>query len=303
MRTFLNLILFSIVFWNLENFFDCVDGGQSASDAEFSARGQRHWSRKRFDAKTAMVSKTILWCDSLPSVVGLCEVENDRPLKALVHGDVLRKCGYRYVHYDSRDPRGIDVALLYRPEDMELVGSYPIPVVARKEDGMTDTLRTRDILYVCLQRRSDGELWHFYVNHHPSKYGGATSSDRRLVAMATLRRSIDSLVARGCTNIVAMGDFNDTPDAPAFSLMDSCMVNMGASLKEGSIRFKGNWQLIDNFLVSADLGGKMKMEVLRPPFILERDSRYPGLKPYRTYVGPRYNGGVSDHLPVMLQDR
>lgn len=299
----MNLILFSIVFWNLENFFDCVDGGQSSSDAEFSARGQRHWSRKRFDAKAALVSKTILWCDSLPSVVGVCEVENERPLKALVHGDVLRKCGYRYVHYDSRDPRGIDVALLYRQEEMELVGSYPIPVVASKEDGRTDTLRTRDILYVCLQRRSDGELWHFYVNHHPSKYGGASSSERRLVAMATLRRSIDSLVARGCTNIVAMGDFNDTPDAAAFSLMDSCMVNMGRAQKDGSIRFKGNWQLIDNFLVSGDLVGKMEMEVLRPPFILESDRQYPGLKPYRTYVGPRYNGGVSDHLPVMLQSR
>lgn len=297
----MNLILFSIVFWNLENFFDCVDGGQSSSDAEFSARGQRHWSRKRFDAKAALISKTILWCDSLPSVVGVCEVENERPLKALVHGDVLRKCGYRYVHYDSRDPRGIDVALLYRQEEMELVGSYPIPVVASKEDGGVDTLRTRDILYVCLQRRSDGELWHFYVNHHPSKYGGASSSDRRLVAMATLRRSIDSLVARGCTNIVAMGDFNDTPDAAAFSLMDSCMVNMGRAQKNGSIRFKGNWQLIDNFLVSGDLVGKMEMEVLRPPFILESDRQYPGLKPYRTYVGPRYNGGVSDHLPVMLQ--
>lgn len=303
MRTFLNLILVSIVFWNLENFFDCVDGGQSASDAEFSAHGQRHWNRKRFDAKTALVSKTILWCDSLPSVVGVCEVENDRPLKALVHGDVLRKCGYSYVHYDSRDPRGIDVALLYRREEMELVGSYPIPVVAGREDGMTDTLRTRDILYVCLQRRSDGELWHFYVNHHPSKYGGASSSDRRLVAMATLRRSIDSLVARGCTNIVAMGDFNDTPDAAAFSLMDSCMVNLGRGQKAGSIRFKGNWQLIDNFLVSGDLAGKMEMEVLRPPFILESDRQYPGLKPYRTYVGPRYNGGVSDHLPVMLRPR
>lgn len=303
MRTFLNLILVSIVFWNLENFFDCVDGGQSSSDAEFSARGQRHWSRKRFDAKAALVSKTILWCDSLPSVVGVCEVENERPLKALVHGDVLRKCGYRYVHYDSRDPRGIDVALLYRQEEMELVGSYPIPVVASKEDGRVDTLRTRDILYVCLQRRSDGELWHFYVNHHPSKYGGASSSDRRLVAMATLRRSIDSLVARGCTNIVAMGDFNDTPDAAAFSLMDSCMVNMGRAQKDGSIRFKGNWQLIDNFLVSGDLVGKMEMEVLRPPFILESDRQYPGLKPYRTYVGPRYNGGVSDHLPVMLHSR
>lgn len=300
MKALLHFLLFSMVFWNLENFFDCVDGGYSSSDAEFSARGARHWTRKRFDAKAAMVSKTFLWTGELPSVIGLAEIENERPLKALVHGDVLRKCGYDYVHYESRDPRGIDVALLYRKADMELVVSYPLPVISLREDGSRDTLNTRDILYACLQEREGGRLWHVFVNHHPSKYGGASSSGRRMSAMRTLRCSVDSLLRSGQRNIVAMGDFNDTPDSEPFALMEGAMVNMGLALGEGSIRFRGNWQLIDNFLVSADIAGKMKMEVLRPPFIMERDRQFPGEKPRRTYVGPRYNGGVSDHLPVRL---
>jgi hypothetical protein len=36
-------------------------------------------------------------------------------------------------------------------------------------------------------------------------------------------------------------------------------------------------------------------------FLLEVDEVYLGYKIRRTLVGPRYNGGVSDHLPVILR--
>lgn len=303
MGFFQYIILFSVVFWNLENYFDCVDSGYSSSDREFSARGTRHWSRKKFDAKTAMIGKTLLWCEQLPSVVGVAEVENSRVMKNLVYSEVLHKCPYRYVHYDSHDPRGIDVAMMYLGDEWEEVLSYPVKVM----DGNGAVLRTRDILYVCLRKRSDGEVWHFFVNHHPSKYGGASSSGRRVAAMRALKNSVDSLLAAGQGNIVAMGDFNDTPSSEAFSLMDGTLVNMGKRIEaessgtmhqEGTIRFHGNWQIIDNFLISPDVDGRM--HILKPPFIMERDRQYPGEKPRRTYIGPRYNGGVSDHLPIML---
>ena len=35
-------------------------------------------------------------------------------------------------------------------------------------------------------------------------------------------------------------------------------------------------------------------------FLLEEDEKYYGKKPFRTYLGPRYHGGFSDHLPVYL---
>ena len=297
------ILLFSIVFWNLENFFDCVDGGYSSSDREFSARGARHWTRKRYDAKGAMVAKTLLWAEPRPLAVAVAEVENNRVLKSLIYNDILRKYNYSYVHYDSKDSRGIDVALIYDRDSLELVRSYPIPIV---DNG--DTLRTRDILYVCLRTRSDAELWHLFVNHHPSKYGNSkTSSLRRYAAMNTLARSVDSLLSASQRNIVAMGDFNDVPQAETFSVMEGRLVNMGitylggAAEIKGSIRFKGEWQLIDNFIVSDSVAAKSHMEVLAPSFILERDRQFPGDKPRRTYVGPRYNGGVSDHLPVILR--
>ena len=41
----------AIMFWNLENFFDFIDGGTGESDAEFSATGPRRWTKKRFYRK------------------------------------------------------------------------------------------------------------------------------------------------------------------------------------------------------------------------------------------------------------
>lgn len=294
--------LLSIVFWNAENFFDYKNSGYSASDAEFSSRGKRHWTRKRFDAKTAAIGKTILWAGA-PEIVGLAEVENDFVLQRLCRSDVLRKYGYRYVHYESQDPRGIDVALLYRCDNIEVVHKEAIAII---DSG--DTLKTRDILYVCAVEKASGDTLHIFVNHHPSKYGGSTSEARRMAAMRTLKQRVDSLLIGGAVNIVAMGDFNDTPDGPAFAIINSCLVNLGSKLLNkatlgttvGTIRFNGKWELIDNFLVSPALAQKRKMEILRPPFLLERDRRFPGDKPYRTFIGPRYNAGVSDHLPIRL---
>jgi len=300
----LSVVLFSVVFWNVENFFDYFDGGFSDSDREFSYAGAKHWNKKRFTAKAEAVGKTILWA-GCPEVVGLAEVENDFVLHRICSSAVLYKKGYRFVHFESHDKRGIDVALLYRPDKLRVLDARSIPVVS--ESG--DTLRTRDILYVKMEA-SDGQVWHFYVNHHPSKYSGKSDSGR-LMAMRTLISAIDSTTTNGGgnvvplygKNIIAMGDFNDIPSSAAFALVAGRLVNKGLGLEkvnQGSIRYHGQWTLIDNFLISPGLDNTTKMEILRPPFLLERDRQWPGDKPKRCYVGPRYNGGVSDHLPVRL---
>lgn len=299
--------LLSFMFWNTENFFDYFDDGFSSSDSEFSSRGSRHWTKARFYAKVDGVAKTVLWADA-PDVVGLAEVENKFVLRRLCESDVLRKLEYRYVHFESHDNRGIDCALLYRSSSMEFVSARSLPTVQRDPlSGRLDTLHTRDILYVCLREHSSGRLWHILVNHHPSKYGGRASAPRRLSAMLTLLDLTDSLATTGERNIVAMGDFNDGPMSEAFALAEGHLVNLGAGLLEdspacGTIRYRGKWELIDNFLLSSNVAGTFKMMILRPPFLLERDSRYPGEKPRRTYIGPRYNSGLSDHLPILIRE-
>lgn len=125
------------MFWNVENFFDWRNDSTTVSDAEFSAKGERHWTWKRFQAKAHAIAKALLWVGDetgrLPDVIGLAEVENAFVLWQLLHKTALRKLDYQYVHYDSPDRRGIDVALLYRSSVLELVSSTPCHLSAAPE--------------------------------------------------------------------------------------------------------------------------------------------------------------------------
>ena len=288
-----------MVFWNVENFFDYTDQGTCGSDAEWSSQGVRRWTRKKFQAKCDAMAKSLFWIGekygSMPDVIGLAEVENRNVLWRLLNDTMLRKCGYKIVHYDSMDRRGIDVALLYRDSVFDLINSSVTT---------PDLEATRDILQVCLRDRT-GQRINLIVNHHPSKYGGSEVSEgRRIAAINALKRLCDSLsVADPGVPVIAMGDFNDTPDAVQFKILDGVLSNKADSLYKagrGTIRYQGKWDLIDMFMVSADLACKSFMDILEVPFLMTYEKKYPGVKPLRTYSGPRYIGGVSDHCPIVL---
>ena len=290
-----------VMFWNVENFFDYIDQGTGESDREFSSFGSRHWTKSRFLAKCDAIAKSIFWISSeygrMPDVIGLAEVENKGVLTKLLNYTLLRKYDYAIVHKESSDRRGIDVAFLYRRSSMSLVSkSFRTPVYQGEK------LSTRDILHAGM-RLNDGRNMEFIVNHHPSKYGGEKESEgRRTAAVTTLKELCDSLYACDHGNIVAMGDFNDTPDGEQFETINDILDNKGAPLHErhqGTIRYKGKWELIDFFLSSPGLVAE-EMEIVRIPFLMTYDRRYPGEKPLRTYSGPRYIGGVSDHCPILL---
>lgn len=291
-----------LMFWNLENFFDYRNDSTSISDAEFSSRGERHWTRKRFRTKCQAVAKTLLWaageCGGVPDAVGLAEVENQFVLKRLRDDTILRKLDYRILHFDSPDTRGIDVALLYRSSRLELLQAKACHVYA----GDSTILPTRDILLAHF-RQGDGRDLAILVNHHPSKYGGAAVSEpRRKRAVERLRFLSDSLQRLGVEWVVALGDFNDTPDAPLYQVLEPSLQNLSLPLferGEGTIRFEGEWELIDQIWVSKGLH-RARMRILRVPFLLVPDKAYTGEKPFRTYSGPRYIGGVSDHCPVWM---
>ena len=291
------------MFWNLENFFDWTDQGTGESDAEFSSYGKRHWTRKRFYTKCDAVSKTIFHIGDLygklPDVIGFAEIENRGVLEKLCSSTLLRKCGYRIVHFDSSDRRGIDVALLYRTTCYNHLSTS---LRAPETDGKK--LQTRDMLHVSLKDLQTDEIYDYIVCHHPSKFGGEESSiPKRLAAMTALKEMCDSL---GNRNIIVMGDFNDVPSAAQFDMLDNILVNKSDSLHaagRGTIRYEGKWDLIDMFLVSSNIEGHSVMDIPEVPFLMTRESRHAGEKPLRTYSGPRYLGGVSDHLPVVLYFR
>ena len=289
-----------VVFWNVENFFDYVDDGTGESDREFSSMGTRHWTRKRFYAKCDAIVKTVFWladrCRRMPDVIGLAEVENRGVLSKMLNSTLLRKYDYAIVHRESGDRRGIDVALLYRKSVMDTLStSYITPLYK----GIA--MQTRDILHarMCL---SDGSYADFIVNHHPSKFGGEEKSrGRRYAAMDALKHLCDSLKGK---YMIVMGDFNDTPDAEQFRVLDDVLINKAENSHhrgEGTIRYEGRWELIDMFMTSRPLAAESRMEIMRVPFLMTYEKKHPGEKPLRTYVGPRYMGGVSDHCPIVLR--
>lgn len=285
-----------VMFWNVENFFDWTCQGESESDRDFSSYGDRHWNKKKFHVKCDAVAKSMMWVGDrygrLPDIIGFAEIENRGVLTRLLASTLLRKYDYGIIHRDSRDRRGIDVALIYRKSSLQPVSTTFIA---------PDSLYTRDILHAQM-RVHDGSMIDFIVNHHPSKYGGTEESViKRNHVMSVLRSTCDSLLSEGHDKILVMGDFNDTPDAQQFRIIEGIMHNHGLELHndtKGSIRYKGKWELIDFFLSRGlETSG---MEIIQVPFLMTYDRSYPGYKPLRTYSGPRYIGGVSDHCPVMI---
>ena len=292
----------AVMFWNLENFFDWRNDSTSVSDAEFSSRGARHWTRRRFQTKCNSIAKSIMWVSTqggmLPDVIGLAEVENAFVLRRLLQNTALEKLDYEAVHFDSPDRRGIDVALLYRTSRLSLTSARPVHLFAD-----TVMLQTRDILLATFRDGGGGSLA-VLVNHHPSKYGGvALSESRRRIAVETLKLLTDSLLHSGMERVIAIGDFNDTPENPLYRTMGPGMINLSLPLHlagEGSIRYGGEWELIDLCFASGAVAEASTLKILYIPFLMVPDRAHGGVKPLRTYSGPRYLGGVSDHCPIIL---
>ncbi len=123
-------------------------------------------------------------------------------------------------------------------------------------------------------------------------------------------------------NIVIMGDFNDEPGDESLQAIGKILANeagnrivmVNLSVKtsitdlEGTIKHQGAWSMFDQVLVSQALmkgsnGCRLiseKAEVFKVDFLLEPDQTYTGVKPFRTYTGPGYHDGFSDHLPVSI---
>jgi len=293
------------MFWNLENFFNPYDDPLKKDD-DFTPQGSYHWTWKRWEVKKNAIAKTIMAVNEggrdFPFLVGVCEVEDAVVVRKLVEETSLYKLNYRYIHRESPDFRGIDVALLYREDKFT-----PVEIRSLRVD-MPKGKKTRDILYVKGLKKGSRDTLHVFTLHWPSKGGGEEETlPGRLAAAKTLTDVTDSILSRRpAAMIIVMGDFNDTPlSKPLLAATGSGLTDLAVPLAKagkGTLRYQGRWELIDHFLVSKSLK-KSPMDIFSPDFLLEEDTKYLGSKPYRTYYGPRYNGGVSDHLPILLKFR
>lgn len=297
-----------IAFYNCENYFDSFRD-TTINDEEYTPQGSRRWNYSKFISKRNNLFKVIaaMGDPSPPELLAVCEVENRFVLNQLAYNTPLSKHEYAVLHQDSRDRRGIDVGLLYQKSRVRVLDSRFFDPSA-----VDSSLRTRSILYA---KFGWGRLdtLHLLVAHLPSKLGGKQSEISRDKIAHFLRSKVDSInQAHYKPHIVVTGDFNDTPDSDALKVLnDEKLVSLAKPLHDkglGSIRYRGEWELIDQFYVSAHLldastpisvsGG---MQIFNAPFLLEDDTQYGGLKPMRTFIGFRYNGGYSDHLPVVIR--
>jgi hypothetical protein len=310
-----------IMFYNVENLFDIVNDSLTADD-EYAAGGMRGWSYSRLIRKINNLSKAVIkvggW--EAPEIIGLCEVENRYVLTNLAMDSPLKNFGYKIIHRDSPDPRGIDVALLYRSEKFKPISTQYIGI----HFPFDPNARTRDILFVqgvVLNR----DTVNIFVNHWPSRFGGyqATIPKRKYVA-SVLRKCIDSLMAvNPSAKIIVMGDLNDEPTDESVkdvlkAKMDSTnlaandlynmMTGAGCNWNRGTIKDKELWITIDQFIVSSSLLDPVNgihttphsIHIMDAPFLLQKDEAWFGQKPFRTYYGARYIGGFSDHLPIYM---
>ena len=300
---------FRVLFWNVENLFDCKDNPQK-NDNEYLPEATRHWTYFRYRDKLKNLAKGIIASgnDYVPDLVGLCEVENDSCLYDLTRRSPLKEADYRYVMTDSPDMRGIDVALLYQRGSFKLVQHQSIRIPSEQIGHAP----TRDILHVTGKVIS-GDSLDVFVCHMPSRSGGqAMSEPYRIFTAERLKQAVDSVMhVRRNPNIIVMGDFNDYPTDRSMKEVlgaDGKLRNLMKGKKEGTYRYRGEWGILDHFLVSENLLGKKgsirtsrkKAQILRHEFLLEEDENYGGDKPFRTYNGMRYQGGFSDHLPIAL---
>lgn len=309
--------------YNVENLFDtCHDN--RFDDREFLPESERCWNSPRYWKKQGLLAKTIVAVGGISPVelVGLCEVENDSVVRDLTQKTLLNRLGYRYVITQSQDVRGLDVALLYQPNRFRLLehSSFRVPFDSCQEHP------TRDVLHAS-GRLPTGDTLDIFLCHLPSRRGGIKATEGyRCRATSMIRRKADSISnSRQIPLIVIMGDFNDEPlnrslkdvlqaegskrwnastKAP-YALLSDTLTAMNGEI-QGTYKYKRKWNRIDHIIVNAALcKGTPRIRLARNacriqalPFLLETKSS--SLQITRTYLGTFYRGGISDHLPLLL---
>ncbi|MGN1252948.1 MAG: endonuclease/exonuclease/phosphatase family protein [Prevotella sp.] len=300
------LFIFTFVEYNVENLFDTMHD-QGKQDEEFLPNSSYHWTRYRYWRKLDHISQALVSCSDttlghLPDMAVLTEVENDTVMRDLTRRSPLRNARYEYVMTNSPDQRGIDVALLYSPFAFRLLNNHAVrinPPVGHRP--------TRDILYASGIIMS-GDTLHVIAVHAPSRAGGeAQSQPYRMIVAKKVIDIVDSINQNSQHPlIIVAGDFNDySKDATLQLIVNHNMTEASLNAKglngaRGTYRYHGEWGSLDHIFCNERLVSKLKScHINDSPFLLEEDKKYGGAKPHRTFLGPRYLGGFSDHLPLV----
>lgn len=311
--------VYSVGFYNLENLFDTIhDSGKN--DYEYLPNGTNKWGTMKYTNKLNNMATVLneMSTDMLPmgmAAVGVSEIENYRVLDDLVKHPVLAHRGWKIIHIEGPDMRGVDCALLYNPKLFTPVASKLVPYTTEDNDT---TYKTRGFLTVSGDMA--GERVHIIVNHWPSRYAASPARERAGVLVKAVKDSLMREMPN--SKVIIMGDMNDDPDDKS---MKTCLgakrnakdIKAATDLYNpwwnvlrnkglGTLKYKGKWNLFDQIVISGNLVGKeretlkyYKPEIFTRSYMLQQEGKYKG-SPKRTHASGVWLNGYSDHLPVII---
>jgi predicted extracellular nuclease len=312
---------FGFMFYNTENLFDTIHA-PGKKDEEYTPKGRNLWTSDKYYKKVNNIAKVISSINpsNFPAIIGLVEIENKSVLEDLLKTTAMNKMKYNIVHKESPDERGIDCALLYQPKEFKYISHKAINVTFTFDSAAR---KTRDILYVKGVTNCNDTL-NIFVNHWSSRGGGKEKSEpKRIYTAEIMRHYVDSLLNKNINaNIILMGDFNDDPTdkSTEVTLKTSANIDISDNKKlvnlmynkfkagEGTLPYKGSWNLFDQIFVSQNLITKKSgylinpsdVSIFKPEWLTKKDDKG-NLITIRTYDKNSPNEvGFSDHLPVSI---
>ena len=302
-----------ISFYNCENFYDTINQA-NVIDEDFLPTSEKKYTQDLYKLKSKNLATVIYDLGRLENangiaLMGLAEIENKIVLNQLINENSIKKYHYKFIHFDSKDPRGVDVALLYNPA---LFIPYQYKPFSLTDEKHFNHAATRDILLV--KGLLINKWIYILVNHWPSRRGvGNSSVKKRIWASTVCKKIMDSIEKMDPeARIIVMGDFNDNPNNRSIKMLKMSNPFMKLYKKGiGSIAYNDSWNLFDQILLSSNWLSNSKLNknnfdltnykpiIYKENGMLEWEGKYRGY-PKRTFNGNDFRGGYSDHFPVAL---
>ncbi|MBR1446797.1 MAG: endonuclease/exonuclease/phosphatase family protein [Alloprevotella sp.] len=336
--------MYGVAFYNLENLFDTIHD-EGKNDFEYLPDGANRWGTLKYTHKLRNMSKVLseLCRDKLhggPAFIGMSEIENRRVLEDLLKQPSLKNTGWRIVHEDGPDRRGVECAFFYNPRIFQYESHMLVPyyykdpsqpevdlgfytdrtgkVIPYKELKGDTTHITRGFLV--MSGRLAGEKVHAIVCHWPSRFAGSPVRERAGEQVCALKNAL--LRQDPGAHIIIMGDMNDDPENKSLSVELGCKHNqkdvkgdsdmfnpwwdMLYKVGQGTLMYNGKWNLFDQIVFNGTLIGKDRstLKYLKCE-VFNRSYLFQSEGrykggPLRTHAGGTWLDGYSDHLPTCI---
>jgi len=186
--------------------------------AEIIANGRGDWVGW-VELKMAHVNETAIMntgrviSEVDADIIAVIEAEHRVALKQFSDAVIKKVGGIPYTNVmliDGNDERGIDVGLMTKAGFV--IGTMRSHI--HDVDANGKAIYSRDCPEFCVETPQGENIW-ILPNHFKSKFGGnnGPSQNKRKAQAKKTAEIYNKLTAEGNTNVIVLGDFNDTPDS------------------------------------------------------------------------------------------